>query len=438
MRRLVLATVVSMSLASFVGASVAQESVSQTAQATQSLAESFFEKGMSAQRANNDDEAHQYFKKAAELGHAEAQFLHGSHLLELRANNEAQKWVEKAAKNGSVLAQTMAGERFLKGDGFEKNPGKGMFWLAQAANSNDPKAQHLLGKAYLGGYGVKMNLGEAIKWLTKSSEQKFAPALIELSFLYASGIGGKPDYEKSTQLIAIAAATNDPEALTIQGTLFFADKKYQLSAIAFEKAAMLGSSIAQFSLGEMYRSGIGVKQDIKKSNELITQAAQNGHAEAQFLLFSLYRKGVDLPKNEKIALQWLERAVEQDYLNAQVAYSVLLVSDKEYHQAFQVLQKAVKNKGDYKQIATAQFLLGELYATGRGTRQDLTEALKWTKMGASGGNVFAQNSLGDMYEMGIGTKQHLKLAKFWFGRACDSGYQVGCDSYRRLNEQGVE
>ncbi len=27
-------------------------------------------------------------------------------------------------------------------------------------------------------------------------------------------------------------------------------------------------------------------------------------------------------------------------------------------------------------------------------------------------------------------------AKEWFGKACDNGAQMGCDRYKRLNEQG--
>ncbi len=438
MRRFALATLVALSLAGFAGESVAQESVSQTAQVNQSMAESLFEKGMAAHKKHNEDEALQYFKKAAELGHADSQFIHGSHLLDLRRNKEAQQWMVKAAKNGSVLAQTTVGESFLKGDdGFEKNPEKGIYWLTKAANNNWPKAQHLLGMAYLDGNGVKKDQGEAVKWLTKSSEQNFSPAQLKLSQLYASGTGVKKDIDKSAKLLIKAAENNDPDALTLQGKYLFAADHYQSSFKSFEKAATLGNSEAQYFLGIMYRSGIGVKQDIEKSNELLNESALNGEANAQYQLFLLYFNGDGLPKNKKKALIWLERASNQNHLKAQVTYAHQLWVDKKYHQTFQVLQKAVKNKGDPEMLANAQFLIGDLYMSGSGTRQNFAEGFKWTQKAAIAGQMHAQAALGEMYEKGWGTKQNLKLAKSWYGKACDNGYQDGCDSYRRLNERGL-
>ena len=41
-----------------------------------------------------------------------------------------------------------------------------------------------------------------------------------------------------------------------------------------------------------------------------------------------------------------------------------------------------------------------------------------------------------MYKNGYGVKQDKKIAKEWFGKACDGGFQVGCDNYKILNQQG--
>ena len=52
------------------------------------------------------------------------------------------------------------------------------------------------------------------------------------------------------------------------------------------------------------------------------------------------------------------------------------------------------------------------------------------------GNVDAQFNLGLMYAKGEGVRQNYKIAKEWFGKACDNGLQLGCDAYRKLNQQG--
>ncbi|MFZ7255361.1 MULTISPECIES: SEL1-like repeat protein [Avibacterium] len=41
------------------------------------------------------------------------------------------------------------------------------------------------------------------------------------------------------------------------------------------------------------------------------------------------------------------------------------------------------------------------------------------------------------YEYGLGVKQDKRKAKEYYGLVCDSGEQLGCDNYRKLNEAGT-
>lgn len=52
------------------------------------------------------------------------------------------------------------------------------------------------------------------------------------------------------------------------------------------------------------------------------------------------------------------------------------------------------------------------------------------------GNAQAQNDLGVMYDNGKGVRQNTHTAKEWFGKACDNGFQMGCDKYKLLNQLG--
>jgi len=56
---------------------------------------------------------------------------------------------------------------------------------------------------------------------------------------------------------------------------------------------------------------------------------------------------------------------------------------------------------------------------------------------AKQGDAVAQFNLGWMYHEGQGLRQDFVQAKEWFGKACDSGKQDGCDSYRKLNEASI-
>ena len=86
--------------------------------------------------------------------------------------------------------------------------------------------------------------------------------------------------------------------------------------------------------------------------------------------------------------------------------------------------------------AAAQFNLGVMYENGQGVRQDYVQAVQWYRKAAEQGDAQAQYNLGVMYDNGQGVRQNYKIAKEWFGKACDNGLQLGCDAYRKLNQQG--
>lgn len=87
----------------------------------------------------------------------------------------------------------------------------------------------------------------------------------------------------------------------------------------------------------------------------------------------------------------------------------------------------------------AQLIMGDIYRDGNdalNVSQNLAKSFRWYQKAANQGFMSAQNNLGVMYANGQGVRQDYKIAKEWFGKACDNGSQQGCDSYRKLNEQG--
>lgn len=64
--------------------------------------------------------------------------------------------------------------------------------------------------------------------------------------------------------------------------------------------------------------------------------------------------------------------------------------------------------------ASAQTLVGLMYATGRGVPQDDKEAVKWYRLSADQGVANAQYLLGKMYRLGRGVPQDYKEALKWY------------------------
>ncbi len=90
-------------------------------------------------------------------------------------------------------------------------------------------------------------------------------------------------------------------------------------------------------------------------------------------------------------------------------------------------------------VASAQALLGVMYAEGRGVPQDYAEAVKWYRKAAEQGHAEAQSNLGLMYGKGLGVPQDYAKAVKWSRKAAEQGvaeaqYNLG---FMYANGQGV-
>lgn len=84
-----------------------------------------------------------------------------------------------------------------------------------------------------------------------------------------------------------------------------------------------------------------------------------------------------------------------------------------------------------------QVKLGLIYYEGKGVRQNVILARQMFQKAAKQGYIQGQGMLGAFHEYGLGgLRQNKVTAKELYGKTCDKGSQVGCDEYRRLNEQG--
>ena len=77
------------------------------------------------------------------------------------------------------------------------------------------------------------------------------------------------------------------------------------------------------------------------------------------------------------------------------------------------LWRPLADQGD----ANAQYMLGIMYANGRGVPQDYAEAMKWCRLAAEQGYARAQYMLGIMYANGRGVPQNDVQAHMWFNLA---------------------
>lgn len=194
----------------------------------------------------NYEESVKWFRKAAEQGHAGAQFsLAECYRLErgvARDIDSSAKWYRKASDQGHSQAQVELGLFYFVGAGVQRDPKEGFLLLRKSADQNNPKAQwalhvhsedkqeklHWLIKAaesgeryaqlyladqYREGKDVPQDFEKALKWYQKASDQGLDKAQIQLSNMYENGLGVSTNLVLAYMWANIASASGDENAI---------------------------------------------------------------------------------------------------------------------------------------------------------------------------------------------------------------------------------
>jgi uncharacterized protein len=117
----------------------------------------------------------QWYRKAAELGEAEAQLFFGNLLWDGKGVEKSQAqavgWYEKAAAQGQAKAAAYAGDAYEKAQGVQRDLGKAFGLYRKAAEAGDAYGQVKMGEYNARGLVGEPNLREAERWWSKAAEQ---------------------------------------------------------------------------------------------------------------------------------------------------------------------------------------------------------------------------------------------------------------------------
>ena len=114
-----------------------------------------------------------WYKKAAKLGHADAQNFLGESYREgwsTKQNYEkAVQFFKLAAKQGQIDAQVNLGVCPRYGEGIERNDEQALKWYRRAAKNGNDKAMSNIGRIYMDGEAVQQSWSKAIYWYKKAA-----------------------------------------------------------------------------------------------------------------------------------------------------------------------------------------------------------------------------------------------------------------------------
>ena len=322
----------------------------------------------------DDAEALRLLHQAADHGFMAAQESMGifSEMgigLERPAPAEALDWYKKAARQGSVDAATNIALMYADGRGVSKDPAQAVSWFRQAAEGGDAAAQYNLALIYERGDAIPQDKKESIRWLTAAADQNVLPAILDLARIYMHpSDSSAPDIDRAIRYYEKAADLGSGIADAILGTIFANGMQgkpdYDQSVKWYRKAAEQGQADGQFGLGLRYALGQGVPLDLEEARRLFTAAADQGQMDAQYDLAIVYEEGKGTPADPSLAEHFYQLAANEGMPKAQFRLGRLLASKQ---------QTRSDRVSAYKWLMLAQDSIKESFAALSDLRKSMNE-----------------------------------------------------------------
>ncbi len=200
-----------------------------------------------------------------------------------RSYARALGYYRQAAELGDAEAQFIVAGMYYRGLGTDENRREAFRWFLRAAEQGRYTAEslYIIGSMFLRGNGVPQNYMEAEKWLDLAVRKGSVPAMNDLAFICYNGLTGKKDFKRALSL--------------------------------YRRAALQGDIQAQYNVGLMYAGGIGTPVDTVRAYAWYSLAASQGNTTASIARNALMpaMNWNDLNRAQALSVR-LFREVEQN------------------------------------------------------------------------------------------------------------------------------
>ncbi len=108
-----------------------------------------------------------------------------------------------------------------------------------------------------------------------------------------------------------------------EGLVAYKSGQYTEAVAGLRPYAEKGDALAQLTLGNMYKNGLGVPKDLEQAADWYRKYAMQGDADAKFNLAVMYLRGDGVTGDKTQALDWLKDAAAQGHRQASLAYDYI-------------------------------------------------------------------------------------------------------------------
>lgn len=350
-----------------------------------------------------------YFRMAAALGNAEAQYRIAQILMKDDVK-EAMIMLEKAANNNYMEAILFLGDILLRQDKRDE----ALKWYEKAAEKENP-----IGINYVGLIVMESDQNRALSMFKKAADLGNGDAQCNYARLL-NKLNQNPVEAK--KYLDMAISQNNPSAILENGRSMI-DEDAKL--IEIEKAAKLGYEEAEFETGNIYYR----RKELKKAFDYYKLAAshQNSRDSSIFNYALCLSNGWGCTKDTHTAADKYEKIAKNGDAMAKNNLGVLL-HDKVYF-------KQAADFGDAHGKANYGLALMKM--------GDHFNAQRYFQMAAEQGNPFAQNQLGlltnDRNMIKAAADQNYGIAQYNYAIAIkNENYQEAVIYFHKAAENGVK
>ncbi|MDJ0837770.1 MAG: hypothetical protein QNK37_14740 [Acidobacteriota bacterium] len=306
--------------------------------------------------------------------------------------------------------------------------------IAEAENGNR-QAQFNVARRYESGNGLKRDDEKALHWYTLAADAGLASAQFQLAEWHRTGRPGmKTDPEVAAHWYRRAALQGHQDA-QLQMSMMYREgiglrQNHRKSVAWLAAAARRGHPGARLGLAGLYMEGRLPHRNDADAVRLIHRVAQSGKPEYEALVGWMYALGIGVPLDHAEAALWLDRAAAHGRQNVSflrdrlaIIAATLSEPDPDWIQSYA-----------HPQTRVVRYPLDVLYGAGFELPTDETGLKDWFQAQANAGIVTAWYDLAWCYYLGKGVPADDDTALQWFRRAADRGYPPALAVLEQLGE----
>ncbi len=235
----------------------------------------------------DEDKAFAYLLLAAEQNHLKAQFEIANYYLAEEDFNNTFKWMREAADNGMSEAQFFIATSLLYGEnGVEQNAEQALIWLRKAAKNKNTEAALLLGQALFEGYYTEADKDAAIAYLQQATDDHSVNAAIYLANIYLDKSSDYYNEQSANEILKKIDYLSDPvlfqsiwikkmDAIMDTAEIYYhgveGKPNYEKALYLFREGAKMSNNRAVYGLALSSYEGKGVKKEARKAKELLIE-----------------------------------------------------------------------------------------------------------------------------------------------------------------------